>query len=411
MSFSITIGVSVYLYDLERSIKSKIEITNFLGNPDYPSICFGGYRHASRTLEPTKEELKEDLRILSAIGIRVLRTYHASEFQEATNLLQAIRELQTENSAFKMYVMLGAWIECDGAWGESPNHEVGNELKNTDEVNRAVELAQKYPEIVKVIAVGNESMVHWAESYYVKPAVVLKWVKFVQDLKKKGELPSDLKVTSSDNFASWGGGDESYHCQDLTELINAVDYVSMHTYPFHDTHYNPDFWYPYTLEKIGEIESIELAMKRASDYAHNQFLATKKFVQQVKPNTEVHIGETGWASVSNGYYGPDGSRASDEFKQKLYFDLVKQWSKEEGISCFFFEAFDEPWKDASNVNGSENHFGLIDISGNAKYIIWNEVDQGKLEGLSRGGFKIKKTYGGSVDSLLADVLPPISVNN
>ena len=42
-----------------------------------------------------------------------------------------------------------------------------------------------YPEIVKIIAVGNEAMVNWAWSYYVKPSVILNWVNHLQDLKNK----------------------------------------------------------------------------------------------------------------------------------------------------------------------------------------------------------------------------------
>ena len=37
------------------------------------------------------------------------------------------------------------------------------------------------------------------------------------------------------------------------------------------------------------------------------------------------------------------------------------------MSCFYFEAFDEPWKDAHNKGGSENYFGLFTVDGKAKY--------------------------------------------
>ena len=127
------------------------------------------------------------------------------------------------------------------AWTDSPSHEQDLE-GNRAEINRAVALAQQYPDIIKVIAVGNEAMVHWAASYFVAPEVILDWVNHLQGLKAKGVLPTDLWITSSDNFASWGGGGPEYHNADLDSLILAVDYVSMHTYPFHDTHYNPTFW-------------------------------------------------------------------------------------------------------------------------------------------------------------------------
>ena len=41
---------------------------------------------------------------------------------------------------------------------------------------------------------------------------------------------------SSDDFSSWGGGDPSYHTEDLKNIIENVDYVSMNTYPMHSTY-------------------------------------------------------------------------------------------------------------------------------------------------------------------------------
>ena len=141
-----------------------------------------------------------------------------------------------------MYVMLGAWIDCKGAWTPHPNHNLEDEVNNASEIEKAVKLANQYPDIVKIISVGNEAMVHWASSYFVQPWVILKWVNHLQKLKQDGKLSKDVWITSSDNFASWGGGDTSYHNKDLEALYKAVDYVSMHTYPMHDTHYNPVFW-------------------------------------------------------------------------------------------------------------------------------------------------------------------------
>ena len=38
----------------------------------------------------------------------------------------------------------------------------------------AVAMANQYPDIVKAIAVGNESMVQWAVKYFVYPKIILK---------------------------------------------------------------------------------------------------------------------------------------------------------------------------------------------------------------------------------------------
>lgn len=385
----------------------EVTAKDILGNPDYLAISYGGYREATRDVQPTIDELKDDLKILSAMGIKILRTYNV-QLQQASNLLKAIGELKIEDSNFEMYVMLGAWIDCKNAWtGEAPDHNVESE-QNESEIARAVALANQYPDIVKIIAVGNEAMVKWATSYYVQPSVILKWVNHLQELKKNGELPKDLWITSSDDFASWGGGDESYHTEDLENLIKAVDYISMHTYAYHNSHYNPEFWGipEEEEEQLSDIEKIDAAMLRAKQFAMSQYKAVSDYAKSVGVNKPIHIGETGWATVSNGHYGPTGSKATDEYKEAAYHNHMRNWTNTEGISCFYFEAFNEQWKDAQNVYGSENHFGLITIDGQAKFALWDLVDKGTFSGLTRNGNPITKTYNGDKDALMKDVLVP-----
>ncbi len=386
----------------EAITKSAQEI---LGNPEYLAISYGGYRAGSRDVQPTIPQLKEDMRILSAMGVGILRTYNV-QLQQAANLLEAIQQLKEEDSNFEMYVMLGAWMDCENAWTESPNHEAESD-QNAGEIDRAVALAQKHPDIVKIIAVGNEAMVHWAQSYFVRPNVILKWVNHIQNLKRTGELSSDLWVTTSDNFAAWGGDDEIYHTEDLEKLIKAVDYVSMHSYPFHETHYNSDYWkIPESEDAMADLEKIDAAMLRAKNYVNSEYDAVAKYLESLDVKKPIHIGETGWASISDGFYGPEGSRAADEYKQGLYFKHMREWTKEEGISCFYFEAFDEHWKDDKNPIGSENHFGLFEMNGQAKFSLWSLVDEGVFEGLTRNGQPITKTYNGSKEALLVTVLTP-----
>ncbi|NKI33061.1 glycosyl hydrolase family 17 protein [Croceivirga thetidis] len=392
----------------KTQIEKKVTASDILGNSEYQAISYGGYRHADHSIEPTIGELKEDMKILAAMGIKVLRTYKV-HLPHASNVLKAIKELRQEDPNFEMYVMLGAWIDCKNAWTDlEPDHEYESE-RNSAEIDEAVRLAKKYPEIVKVIAVGNEAMVKWATSYFVQPRVILKWVNHLQELKSKGELSKDLWITSSDNFASWGGGDSEYHIEDLDKLIAAVDYISMHTYPMHDTHYNPNFWGVLeTEESFSEPEKIKAAMIRAQNYAENQYNSVVAYMKSLGIDKPVHIGETGWASFSNGFYGDDGSIACDQYKEALFYNLMRDWTNKSGISCFYFEAFDEPWKDAENPGGSENHFGLFSVDGEAKYVIWDLVDQGAFKGLTRGGNEIVKSFDGDFDYLMSYIKTPPS---
>ena len=384
--------------------------SEILGNPDYLAISYGGYRQNTRDVQPTIKELKEDMKILSAMGIRILRTYNV-QLQQAPNILKAISELKAEDPNFEMYVMLGAWMDCLNAWTDKePNHDVESEA-NAAEIQRAVDLANKYPDIVKIIAVGNEAMVKWAASYFVQPNVILKWVNHLQELKKSGKLSKDLWITSSDNFASWGGGDTVYHVEDLEKLIKAVDFISVHTYPMHDTHYNPVFWGVLAEEEnLSDLEKIDAAMLRSEAYAKSQYDSVYSYAKSLGVNKAIHIGETGWASISSGHYGPKGSRAIDEYKQGLYYKYMRDWTNSAGISCFYFEAFDEHWKDHHNKKGSENHFGLFTIDGQAKYALWDMVDSGIFEGLSRNGNPIIKTFNGDKKKLMKTVLVPPTNN-
>jgi len=388
--------------ELNRN-KSAKEI---LGNPEYLAMSYGGFRGKTRDEVPTVAQIKEDMKILSAMGVGIIRTYN-TKIKEIDNLLEAITQLKAEDETFEMYLMIGAWIDCQGAWTKELNHELESLEANKAEIDRAVAFAKKYPDIVKVIAVGNEAMVHWASSYFVSPSVILKWVNYLQDLKKKGELPADLWITSSDNYESWGGGDKSYQIPDLEALIKAVDFVSLHTYPFHETFYSPDSWIvPSEEEELSLEQKIEKSMLRAKGVAMKQYQSAADYIQSLGVDKPIHIGETGWASIASTHYGADASKAADEYKAKLFYEYMREWTNSKGMACFYFEAFDEQWKDGGNELGSENHFGLINLKGEAKFVLWEMVDKGVFSGLTRNGVAITKTYGGDKAALMKDVLVP-----
>ncbi len=390
-----------------KHLETNKTAAQILGDSNYLAICYGGYRTNSRDSQPTLSQLKEDMKLISAMGVKILRTYN-TKYAEINNLLQAISELKINDPTFEMYVMLGAWIDCKNAWTNiKPDHERENEKANAEEIARAVKLANQYPEIIKVIAIGNEAMVKWATSYYVSPNIILKWVNHLQQLKDENGLPKDLWITSSDNFASWGGGDSTYHVTDLKKLFQAVDYISIHTYPMHDTHYNPVFWGLKPSENsLSKEEKIDSLMIRSLNYAKEQYSNVFSYMQSIGVDKPIHIGETGWATQSDGLYGKEGSKACDEYKSAKYYQLMRAWTNKEKITCFYFEAFDEKWKDAKNPNGSENHFGLFTIEGKAKFALWEMLDQGVFKNLTRDGKPIEKTYKGRKEDLLKAVELP-----
>jgi exo-beta-1,3-glucanase (GH17 family) len=395
-----------------------------LGNSAYPAVSYGSWRSTIRESGanvPTVEMQKEDMKILAAMGIKIIRTYNTRDYinpadgkSNTENLLEAIAELKEEDDNFEMYVMLGAWIQAHGSWDdETPNDRTVEHANNALEIAKAKELALAYPDIVKVIAVGNEAMVDWAGSYNVVPGIILDNVNDLQQWKTQDESTQDLWITSSDNFAVWSGSDVNGNQGDQTDLkalINAVDYVSAHTYAMHDTHYNPTFkeeWkVPVSQQDLSVQEQVDFAMERAYEHTIEQIAAVQEFVNSVDPSKPIHIGETGWTSISSDGLGEGGTGAAGEYQQKLFHDDMREWSENFGASLFFFQAFDEPWKGGTNnpSSHSEKNFGLIDIDCNVKFVAWDHVQTLNDLGLDRdcnAGFNA--SYGEVVQNVVDDI--------
>ena len=109
------------MYNRRKAYDSDKSAKEILGNPEYRAISFGGYRGKNRA-EHQQYCTQGRFKIMSAMGIKILRTYNL-QLPHALNVLKAIRELKQEDASFEMYVMLGAWMDCYGAWtSEQPDH-------------------------------------------------------------------------------------------------------------------------------------------------------------------------------------------------------------------------------------------------------------------------------------------------
>jgi hypothetical protein len=69
----------------------------------------------------------------------------------------------------------------------------------------------------------------------------------------------------------------------------------------HDTHYNPNSGVLWRV-KICRNEKNDAAMARARDYAIGQYKSVANYMKSLGVEKPIHIGETGWATVSNEMY-------------------------------------------------------------------------------------------------------------
>lgn len=298
----------------------------------HAAVCYSGFRsgqHPDRGdggKNPNNEEILEDLEIISGeMQFKLIRLYDSGENSQAV-----LRLIKEHNLDIK--VMLGIWLNaelsahetCEWLTEPIPQEElVENKKINQKEIQRGIDLANQYPEIVVAVNVGNESLVEWND-HKVDVDTIISYTKKVQQAIKQ-------PVTVADNYVWWARKGK--------KLAKVVDFVSIHIYPV---------WEGKDIDK-GLSSSIE----------------NVQMVRDSLPNATIVISEAGWATTASEF----GERASQE-KQLRYYSELMDWTKKMNMTTFFFEAFDEDWKgDPNNLLGAEKHWGLYTIDRKPKKVM------------------------------------------
>ena len=297
-----------------------------LAMPAGNAICYSGYRHGQSPDQqsyPSLDEIREDLLILQE-NWRYLRLYDCST--HAQRVLQVIREDELD---FK--VMLGAYLGPEmnnfGPWGGTYTEEQleASTLANSEELERLVQLAREYQDIVFSVAVGNEATVDWTDHF----VPVNHMIDYVRRVKRGISQP----VTFCENYVPWQ--------HKLRELVAEVDFISVHTYP------------------VWEYKHVHEALAYTKDNVES--------VARLYPGKPIVITEAGWATNSNGR-GIQPHNSSQEL-QAIYYQDLMDWSRESGIMIFVFEAFDEPWKGSPDPMEPEKHWGLFTVDRQPKRVM------------------------------------------
>jgi exo-beta-1,3-glucanase (GH17 family) len=294
------------------------------------AVCYSGFRsgqHPDRgegAKNPSESEILQDLRIISP-DFKLIRLYDSGENSES--VLKIIAENKLD---IKVY--LGIWLKAEisnhkgCAWLTTPIPEetlAKNKIDNAGEIQRAIRLANEYPQLVAAINVGNEALVDWNDHLMNVDTVI----SYVHQVKKAVKQP----ITVADNFEWWAA-----HGQ---KLAKELDFISVHIYP------------------VWEQKDINEGLSYS--------IANIQKVRNALPDSRIVISEAGWASVASEF----GERATEE-KQKQYIDQLMEWSAQMNITTFIFEAFDEDWKgDPNNSMGAEKHWGLYNVDRSPKKVM------------------------------------------
>ena len=303
------------------------KLLNPLKLPMGNAICYSGYREGQSPNDrtyPSTDEILEDLLILQK-NWALLRLYDCS--LHAERVLQVIEE-----NRLPFQVMLGAYLGAEMnnfgcPWGGTFSEEQlqASTRENEAEVGRLIALANRYPGIVFSVAVGNEATVDWTDHF----VPVRRMVDHVKRVKVAVRQP----VTFCENYVPWQ--------HKLQELVAELDFISLHTYPvweYKHIHEALD----YTKENVGS-------------------------VARLYPGKPIVITEAGWCTNSNGR-GMNAEHAVQELQAVYYQDLM-DWTRAEGLLCFVFEAFDEPWKGSPDPLEPEKHWGLFTVDRRPKLVM------------------------------------------
>ena len=305
-----------------------MDYTTLLSIPKGTAVCYSGFREGQRPggVYPSYEQVKEDLTIVQRHW-RYIRLYSCD--QHAQTVLEVIR-----NEQLPIQVMLGAYLDGEQSnpncpWGgEYSYEEIDSHMKkNKAEIETLIAWANAYEDIIIALAVGNESCVDWSGNM----VPVDHMIAYIRQVKAS----TNQAVTFCENYVPW--------LDKLEPLVEELDFISIHTYP------------------LWENKTIEEAIAHTKENYHQ--------VSQKYPDKVVVITEAGWATDANGR-GFSKAHANVVF-QKMYYDSLCEWTANNNILTFVFEAFDEPWKGSPDPHEPEKHWGLFYENRNPKMALAN----------------------------------------
>ena len=289
----------------------------------------------------TKANIKQDLDLLLAAGFRLIRLFDSSD-KVARQTLEVIRD-----NKLNIKVQLGAFVLS------------GNDVGSRQELARCVTLANEFRDIVLAVSVGNETMVSWAFNR-IAPALMADYIRTV---RRQVQQP----VTTDDNYAFWASAP--------TVITDEIDFAALHTYPNLDTWFDPTRW-DWKQLNVPESQRAVAMMDAAITEAKRQYQEARSFLDRKGLSyLPIIVGETGWNAVD---LGRQAFRAHP-VNQKMYLDRLTAWAAEGRNGAgpkqvFYFEAFDEPWKQG------DDKWGLFNKDRQARFAIEALNDNGASVG-------------------------------
>ena len=244
------------------------------------SLSFAPFRQGQSPLKaifPSLNEIDEDLRLMADIT-HSIRTYSSSEGMQSISSLAGKYGLQ---------MIQGAWLGVD-------------KKHNDIEIAALIKSANKYPDVVKKVIVGNEILLRGE----MKPE---RLISYIRQVKKAIKQP----VSYADVWSMY---------MKYPQLIKEVDFITIHILPY---------W-----------EDEPISVDAAPLHIERIYKAVQHEAETIVPGRPILIGESGWPG-----YGRQRGRAVPGVVNEAGFirGLIHTANKN-GFDYNIIEAFNQPWK-------------------------------------------------------------------
>lgn len=318
------------------------------------AVAYGPYRDNLGPRSPasvvTSANIEQDMRLLEAGNFRLVRIFDSGD-KVARQTLDVIVD-----NGLDIKIQLGAFM---GGFRFELNPVRVQEIQdaNMAELERAIALANdpKYRDVILAVSVGNENIVDFSADRNT-PEVMAGYIKYVRDRITQ-------PVTTDDNFQVFSNP--------LPQVVvNEIDFVAIHAYPAIDTEFptSPLYW-DWKQLSVPEGPARATAMMDASIVElKKQYQASRDALNSVGlSQMPIAITETGWKARITG----DQAFRAHPVNQKMYYDRLEQWRQESlmsgngPVNIFYFEAFDEPWKQ------NDDGWGLFNVQRQPRYVVQN----------------------------------------
>jgi len=267
-------------------------------NEPFPSVSFAPFQRGQSPLTqdyPTPEQVATDLRRLVGVA-KGVRTYTSREGMEVVPELASQLGIEVTHSA---------WL------GQRP--EI-----NRREIEALVVAANRYPEAIKRVIVGNEVLLR-------QDLPVEDLIAAIRSVKARVTQP----VSYADVWAFWLKN---------PQLANEVDFITIHILPYWED------------EPIGVEAS-----------AHH-IVEIYRRVAETFPGKPILIGEAGWPTRGRSR----GPAVANVENGAAFVRTLARVSKENGFDYNVVEAFDQPWK--ARLEGTVGaNWGVVDSDRQVKF--------------------------------------------